>query len=140
MVFLRKANSTTTCFMSNTIFDPDRNELIFSECVALLSHIRTGMEKGLTKSGTDVFNEEIVHLENVKSKRFRKSTKDPDVEVLYSFITKIVDRVDLENTCIIMCLAFVERMMVFNQFDILPCNWRRIVMNAFMIAAKVFLR
>eukprot|EP00299_Pterocystis_sp_00344_P004822 c16100_g1_i1.p1 GENE.c16100_g1_i1~~c16100_g1_i1.p1 ORF type:complete len:278 (+),score=31.57 c16100_g1_i1:83-835(+) len=124
--------------MTNTIYDPDRNELIFSACVALLSHIRTGMEKGLTKSGPDIFNEEILPLESTKSKRYRKSTRDPDVEVLYSFITKIIDRIDLENTCIIMCLAFVERIMVFNQFDLLPSNWRRVVMTSFMIAAKVF--
>lgn len=124
--------------MTNTIFDPDRNEIIFSTCVALLSHIRTGMEKGLSSSGPDVFSEEISPLESTKTKRYRKATRDPDVEVLYSFITKIVDRVDLEETCIIMALAFVERIMVYSKFDLLPTNWRRVVMTSFVVAAKVF--
>eukprot|EP00298_Acanthocystis_sp_HF-20_P013201 c20254_g1_i1.p1 GENE.c20254_g1_i1~~c20254_g1_i1.p1 ORF type:complete len:264 (+),score=67.16 c20254_g1_i1:136-927(+) len=137
-MYLRKSNSTTTCFMLNTMFDANRNELIFSACVALLSHIRTGIEKGLVKSGPDMFNELMYPLESTKAKRYKKSTKDPDVEVVYSFVTKIVDRIDLDESIIVISLAFVERVMVFKKLDLLPCNWRRIVMTAFLIGAKTF--
>jgi len=96
------------------------------------------MEKGIRFSGPDIFNEELYPLESTKTKRYRKAVTDPDVEVLYSFITKIVDRVDLEETCIVLSLAFVERVMVFRQFDLLPSNWRRMIITAFMVAAKTF--
>lgn len=96
------------------------------------------MEKGLRFSGPDIFNEELFPLESTRTKRYRKAVTDPDVEVLYSFVTKIVDRVDLEETTIVLSLAFVERVMVFRQFDLLPSNWRRMIMTGFLVAAKTF--
>lgn len=44
----------------------------------------------------------------------------------------------MEKEVIIICLVYIERLIINSGFNLVPINWRRIVFVALILASKVF--
>jgi len=127
-----KNNSTSTLFIKDTINSPDVDEIIRCMSVALLYHIKNGLKA----EGP---------LEPVFSDAIRPLTKDaldlvnlPDVNTIYRFINMIFRVQRLPPECAILCIAYLEKVLLSGRVVLHPSNWRRLTFSSLTLATKVW--
>jgi len=128
-----KFSSTSTLFVSTTITNPNTEEIIRCMASALLTHIERGFN-ATKKVYYQIFSEAHYPL-----------TKDPldlvnlpTVKTIHKFISTIFNVMKLDLECMIMCLAYVERVIELSGLTLDPTNWRRVTLSCLIIAAKVW--
>jgi len=129
----QKHNSTSSLYINTTLSKPDTDEVLHCMAQAVLYHI----EKGVTshhKTFFEIFDEAKFPItkEPVDTKRI------PTSEDIYHFISTIFRAERLDPECAIMCLAYIERIIVLTGITIDPSNWRRVVLSALILASKVW--
>uniref|UniRef100_A0A4W5KRN5 Cyclin Y-like 1 n=1 Tax=Hucho hucho TaxID=62062 RepID=A0A4W5KRN5_9TELE len=85
----------------------------------------------------DIFDEKIHPLsrEPVPSDYSRT---DPEHKLIYRFVRTLFSAAQLTAECAIVTLVYLERLLTYAEMDICPCNWKRIVLGAILLASKVW--
>jgi len=128
-----KFSSTSTLFVNTTISNPNADEIMRCMASALLSHIEKGY-KATKKVYYQIFSE--VHYPLTKDHLDLVSL--PSVRTVHKFISTIFNVMKLDLECMIMCLAYVERVLELGGLTLDQTNWRRLVLSCLIIAAKVW--
>eukprot|EP01112_Ceratiomyxa_fruticulosa_P000895 TRINITY_DN1084_c0_g1_i3.p1 TRINITY_DN1084_c0_g1~~TRINITY_DN1084_c0_g1_i3.p1 ORF type:complete len:379 (-),score=62.35 TRINITY_DN1084_c0_g1_i3:118-1254(-) len=129
----QKHNSTSSLYINTTLSKPDTDEVLHCMAQAVLYHI----EKGIAsphKTFFEIFDENKFPItkEPVDTKTM------PNSDSIYHFISTIFRAERLDPECAIMCLAYIERIIVLTGITIDPSNWRRVVLSALILASKVW--
>lgn len=128
-----KFNSTSTLYATTTISKPDVDELLHCMSKALLFHIEKGCRLS-DKKYYDIFNEKLRPLtrEPIDFNRL------PSVAQIYDFVKHIYEIGRLDPECVIMALAYIEKLIEKTQITIDTTNWRRITFIALTVALKTW--
>ena len=62
----------------------------------------------------------------------------PTAEEIYSFIHKLFVKTQLSAECSVVCLVYVERLLQVAKVQLLPENWRPIMLCGLLLASKVW--
>jgi len=128
-----KFSSTSTLFVATTITNPNAEEIMKCMAAALFVHIEKGY-KATKKVYYQIFSE--VH--NPLTKGPLDLISMPDIRVIHKFISTIFNVMKLDLECMIMCLVYVERVIELSSLTLDQTNWRRVVLSALILAAKVW--
>jgi len=122
-----------TLFISDTISQPDVEEILRCMACKLLEFIKAGASK-CQKTYYDIFNETI-HPITKSPVNFYKL---PSEDAVFGFVKFIYVYERMEPECIIMCLAYIERIMEYTNVTFDISNWRRITLASWIVSLKAW--
>jgi len=128
-----KFSSTSTLFLATTLSKPDVEELVHCMAKALIFHIEKG-SKVSDKIYFDIFDERLLPL----SKEIVDFGQIPSERKVYTFVKRIYDFGRLDPECIIMALAYIEKLLEKTDITIDTTNWRRVAFIALSVALKTW--
>jgi len=82
----------------------------------------------------DIFNERLHPL----GREYTGFFKLPEEEIVYQYVKNIYVFERMDPECVIMCLAYVERMLETTKMTMDTTNWRRVVLAGFIVALKAW--
>jgi hypothetical protein len=129
-----KFNSTSSLYIKDTIVSPDVSQILHCMAIALYYHILNGQKTGQKNNDHEIFDEDKHPL----SKTPVNTTKIPEVEQIYEYISLIFKAERLGAECAILCLAYIERIISLTGLTLTPANWRRVTLSALILASKVW--
>lgn len=62
----------------------------------------------------------------------------PSQNTILNYTKNIMITSKMEKEVIIICLVYIERLIINSKFYLLPINWRRIAFVALILASKVY--
>jgi hypothetical protein len=127
-----KSNSTSTLFINSTLNSPDNEEIVRCMAVALYWSLRKN-EKIANKKFADIFSERKFPLNDDIDLEH-----SPTIKQVQEFISVIFHGENLSAECGVMCMAYIERVLILTGVTIHASNWRRIVLGALILASKVW--
>jgi hypothetical protein len=128
-----KFSSTSTLFLATTMSKPDVEELVHCMSKALIFHIEKGA-KITEKIYFDIFDERLLPL----SKEIIDFGSIPSERKVYTFIKRIYDFGRLDPECVIMALAYIEKIIERTDITLDTTNWRRVTFIALSVALKTW--
>ncbi|KAK3082617.1 hypothetical protein FSP39_000585 [Pinctada imbricata] len=131
---LRKYSSCSTIFIDDsTVSQPNLKNTIKAVAFAIYFHIRN-RDSNRT---LEIFDEKIHPLsrEMVPDDYDRR---DPEHKQIYRFVRTLFSAAQLTAECAIVTLVYLERLLHYAEIDIMPANWKRIVLGAILLASKVW--
>uniref|UniRef100_A0A8K9UFF9 Cyclin-Y-like protein 2 n=1 Tax=Oncorhynchus mykiss TaxID=8022 RepID=A0A8K9UFF9_ONCMY len=78
------------------------------------------------------------HIKNREQVPDNYSVMDPEHKLIYRFVRTLFSAAQLTAECAIVTLVYLERLLTYAEIDICPCNWKRIVLGAILLASKVW--
>lgn len=127
-------NSTNTVLVPNTVHAPNLEDLVRCMSSALCYHIERCTTDGKEHKYYEIFDETLFPLTKA-----RNNTKDiPDVNTVWSFLMPVFTSERLGAEVCIMTLAYIERVMTYEDLALLPKTWRRIALGSLILASKVW--
>jgi hypothetical protein len=128
-----KFNSTASVFMSTSIKAADIGEIILC-----LSRVLAGLikkdESVSQKTFKEIFSEHAFPLGDGKT----NLVKSPSCEVIEEFLIELFQAQDLSPECGVMSVVYIERLVNFTGITLHASNWRRILLGALLLSAKVW--
>uniref|UniRef100_A0A3Q0T1N5 Cyclin-like domain-containing protein n=1 Tax=Amphilophus citrinellus TaxID=61819 RepID=A0A3Q0T1N5_AMPCI len=111
----------------------------FSSCSTIFLDDSTVSQPNLKNSNRslDIFDEKKHPLSREKVPD-DYSVIDPEHKLIYRFIRTLFSSAQLTAECAIVTLVYLERLLTYAEIDICPCNWKRIVLGAILLASKVW--
>jgi hypothetical protein len=64
--------------------------------------------------------------------------RPPIVEEIYTFLSSIFKAMNLNAECAIVCLVYIERLVVLTGVTLHATNWKRILLSSLILASKVW--
>lgn len=92
------------------------------------------MEQYKTRSEDEIFNELLHPINNDKV----DSKKVPSFDLVFDFLNSIFRAERLAPECLVMCLAYIDRMLQSTPIRMHATNWRRLILSALILASKVW--
>lgn len=129
----KKFNSTSTLFVQDTIAAPNIDQLLFCVCKWICLKVANGHERP-EPYFLDIFDE-TKHPIGARSKGV---LRPPIVEEIYSFLSSIFKAMNLNAECAIVCLVYIERLVVLTGVTLHATNWKRILLSTLILASKVW--
>uniref|UniRef100_A0A3P8ZDX8 Cyclin-like domain-containing protein n=1 Tax=Esox lucius TaxID=8010 RepID=A0A3P8ZDX8_ESOLU len=126
--------SCSTIFLDDsTVSLPNLKSTIKCVTLAIYYHIKNRD----SNRSLDIFDEKIHPLTREKVPDDYSSV-DPEHKLIYRFVRTLFSSAQLTAECAIVTLVYLERLLTYAEIDICPCNWKRIVLGAILLASKVW--
>ncbi|KAM6893147.1 cyclin-Y-like protein 1 isoform X2 [Anarrhichthys ocellatus] len=130
----KKYSSCSTIFLDDsTVSQPNLKSTIKCVTLAIYYHIKNRD----SNRSVDIFDEKKHPLSRDKVPD-DYSVVDPEHKLIYRFIRTLFSSAQLTAECAIVTLVYLERLLTYAEMDICPCNWKRIVLGAILLASKVW--
>ncbi|XP_003978361.2 cyclin-Y-like protein 1 [Takifugu rubripes] len=130
----KKFSSCSTIFIDDsTVSQPNLKSTIKCVALAIYYHIKNRD----SNRSLDIFDEKKHPLSREKVPD-DYSVVDPEHKLIYRFIRMLFSSAQLTAECAIVTLVYLERLLTYAEMDICPCNWKRIVLGAILLASKVW--
>ncbi|KAJ4924414.1 hypothetical protein JOQ06_000654 [Pogonophryne albipinna] len=130
----KKYSSCSTIFIDDsTVSQPNLKSTIKCVALAMYYHIKN-RDSNRT---LDIFDEKKHPLTRDKVPD-DYAVVDPEHKLIYRFIRTLFSSAQLTAECAIVTLVYLERLLTYAEMDICPCNWKRIVLGAILLASKVW--
>nr|XP_040043298.1 cyclin-Y-like protein 1 isoform X4 [Gasterosteus aculeatus aculeatus] len=130
----KKFSSCSTIFLDDsTVSQPNLKSTIKCVTLAIYYHIKNRD----SNRSVDIFDEKKHPLSREKVPD-NYSVVDPEHKLIYRFIRTLFSSAQLTAECAIVTLVYLERLLTYAEMDICPCNWKRIVLGAILLASKVW--
>uniref|UniRef100_A0A3B3SZP3 Cyclin Y-like 1 n=1 Tax=Paramormyrops kingsleyae TaxID=1676925 RepID=A0A3B3SZP3_9TELE len=121
----KKYSSCSTIFIDDsTVSQPNLKSTIKCVTLAIYYHIKNRLTRA-----TALQREQVPD---------NYSRIDPDHKLIYRFVRTLFSAAQLTAECAIVTLVYLERLLTYAEMDICPCNWKRIVLGAILLASKVW--
>uniref|UniRef100_A0A8C8K9J3 Cyclin-like domain-containing protein n=1 Tax=Oncorhynchus tshawytscha TaxID=74940 RepID=A0A8C8K9J3_ONCTS len=133
----KKYSSCSTIFIDDsTVSQPNLKSTIKWWVPTTFLYAHTG---NLLDSGRslDIFDEKM-HPLSREQVPDNYSVMDPEHKLIYRFVRTLFSAAQLTAECAIVTLVYLERLLTYAEIDICPCNWKRIVLGAILLASKVW--
>ncbi|ESO95600.1 hypothetical protein LOTGIDRAFT_144585, partial [Lottia gigantea] len=136
----RKFSSCSTIFIDDsTVSQPNLKNTIKAVALAIYFHIKN---RNFSRNGQEartliIFDEKKYPLskEPVQSDYDKR---DPEHKTIYRFVRNLFNAAQLTSECAIVTLVYLERLLTYTEIDIMPANWKRIILGAILLASKVW--
>ncbi|XP_036830512.1 cyclin-Y-like protein 1 isoform X4 [Oncorhynchus mykiss] len=130
----KKYSSCSTIFIDDsTVSQPNLKSTIKCVTLAIYYHIKNrDSDRSL-----DIFDEKM-HLLSREQVPGDYTRTDPEHKLIYRFVRTLFSAAQLTAECAIVTLVYLERLLTYAEMDICPCNWKRIVLGAILLASKVW--
>uniref|UniRef100_A0A8C2ZB30 Cyclin Y like 1 n=1 Tax=Cyclopterus lumpus TaxID=8103 RepID=A0A8C2ZB30_CYCLU len=138
-LFLNKSQtdgpySCSTIFLDDsTVSQPNLKSTIKCVTLAIYYHIKNRD----SNRSVEIFDEKKHPLSRDKVPD-DYAVVDPEHKLIYRFIRTLFSSAQLTAECAIVTLVYLERLLTYAEMDICPCNWKRIVLGAILLASKVW--
>ncbi|KAL4217377.1 Cyclin Y [Mactra antiquata] len=134
---LKKYSSCSTIYIDDsTVSQPNLKNTIKAVTLAIYFHIKNRDSKYNVRT-LEIFDEKLHPLSReIVSEDYDK--RDPEHRVIYRFVRNLFNAAQLTAECAIVTLVYLERLLTYGEIDIAPCNWKRIVLGAILLASKVW--
>ncbi|KAK9523983.1 cyclin-Y-like protein 1 isoform X1 [Anarhichas minor] len=130
----KKYSSCSTIFLDDsTVSQPNLKSTIKCVTLAIYYHIKNRD----SNRSVEIFDEKKHPLSRDKVPD-DYSVVDPEHKLIYRFIRTLFSSAQLTAECAIVTLVYLERLLTYAEMDICPCNWKRIVLGAILLASKVW--
>lgn len=131
---LKKSSSCSTIYLDDsTVSQPNLKNTVKCVSLAIYYHIKNRqLERRI-----DIFDEKLHPLtrDGVPEEYDRQN---PEHRQIYKFVRTLFNAAQLTAECAIITLVYLERLLTYSELDIAPCNWKRIVLGAILLASKVW--
>lgn len=134
---MKKYSSCSTIYIDDsTVSQPNLKNTIKAVTLAIYFHIKN-REREYALRTLEIFDEKNHPLsrEPVPEDYDRR---DPEHRLIYRFVRNLFNAAQLTAECAIVTLVYLERLLTYGEIDIGPCNWKRIVLGAILLASKVW--
>ncbi|KAM4601742.1 cyclin-Y-like protein 1 [Polymixia lowei] len=130
----KKYSSCSTIFIDDsTVSQPNLKSTVKCVTLAIYYHIKNRD----SNRSLDIFDEKMHPLSREKVPD-DYATVDPEHKLIYRFVRTLFSSAQLTAECAIVTLVYLERLLTYAEMDICPCNWKRIVLGAILLASKVW--
>ncbi|XP_055544183.1 cyclin-Y [Wyeomyia smithii] len=131
---LKKSSSCSTIYLDDsTVSQPNLKNTVKCVSLAIYYHIKTRN----SERRIDIFDEKLHPLtRDPVSDDYDKH--NPEHRQIYKFVRTLFNAAQLTAECAIITLIYLERLLTYAELDIAPCNWKRIVLGAILLASKVW--
>uniref|UniRef100_W5M9P4 Cyclin Y-like 1 n=1 Tax=Lepisosteus oculatus TaxID=7918 RepID=W5M9P4_LEPOC len=130
----KKYSSCSTIFIDDsTVSQPNLKSTIKCVTLAIYYHIKNRD----SNRSLDIFDEKM-HPLSREEVPDDYSRNDPEHKHIYRFVRTLFSAAQLTAECAIVTLVYLERLLTYAEIDICPCNWKRIVLGAILLASKVW--
>ncbi|KAL1022186.1 hypothetical protein UPYG_G00023300 [Umbra pygmaea] len=130
----KKYSSCSTIFLDDsTVSLPNLKSTVKCVTLAIYYHIKNRD----SNRSLDIFDEKIHPLTREKVPDDYSSV-DPEHKLIYRFVRTLFSSAQLTAECAIVTLVYLERLLTYAEMDICPCNWKRVVLGAILLASKVW--
>ncbi|KAG1946051.1 cyclin-Y-like protein [Pimephales promelas] len=130
----KKYSSCSTIFIDDsTVSQPNLKSTIKCVTLAIYYHIKNRD----SNRSLDIFDEKMHPLSREQVPDDYSRT-DPEHKLIYRFVRTLFSAAQLTAECAIVTLVYLERLLTYAELDICPCNWKRIVLGAILLASKVW--
>ena len=130
-----KPNSTSSLYITSTLNNPDQDELVKCVAISLHNRVKEGhLEQYKCREEDEIFNEQLHPINNDKVDVKRA----PAFNVVFDFLNNIYRAERLAPECLVMCLAYTERLLASTPIRMHASNWRRLVLSSLILASKVW--
>ncbi|XP_062302492.1 cyclin-Y-like protein 1 [Osmerus eperlanus] len=130
----KKYSSCSTIFIDDsTVSQPNLKSTVKCVTLAIYYHIKNRD----SNRSVDIFDEKKHPLTREKVPDDYSSV-DPEHKLIYRFVRTLFSSAQLTTECAIVTLVYLERLLTYAEMDICPCNWKRIVLGAILLASKVW--
>lgn len=133
-VGLKKSSSCSTIYLDDsTVSQPNLKNTVKCVSLAIYYHIKNRQ----SERRMDIFDERLHPLtrDGVADDYDRHN---PEHRQIYKFVRTLFNAAQLTAECAIITLVYLERLLTYAELDIAPCNWKRIVLGAILLASKVW--
>lgn len=131
---VKKSSSCSTIYIDDsTVSQPNLKNTIKCVALAIYYHIKNRTSERMM----EIFDEKAHPLtKDGVSETYDKY--DPEHRTIYKFVRTLFNAAQLTAECAIITLVYLERLLTYAEIDILPGNWKRIVLGAILLASKVW--
>lgn len=127
----KKANSTSSIFVSGTITDPNMGELVSSVSTMLHCQMMRDVEASEKKKKMlPYFCEENYTGKPVK--------EIPAVKYVYAFLKQVFEVGQFHPECCVISLVYINRLVGVTGVPLTQSNWKPISISALVLAQKVW--
>jgi len=128
-------NSTSSLYITSTLNNPNQDELVKCVSIVLHNHVKEGhLAQYQTRAEDEIFNEQL-HPLSLDKIDFKKV---PTFDLVFDFLNTIYRGERLAPECLVMCLAYLERLIASTEVRMHATNWRRLILGALILASKVW--
>lgn len=131
---LKKSSSCSTIFLDDsTVSQPNLKNTVKCVSLAIYYHIKNRQyDRRL-----DIFDEKL-HPLTLDPVPDDYDTHNPEHRQIYKFVRTLFNAAQLTAECAIITLVYLERLLTYAELDVAPCNWKRMVLGAILLASKVW--
>ncbi|XP_058984685.1 cyclin-Y-like [Musca domestica] len=131
---LKKSSSCSTIYLDDsTVSQPNLKNTVKCVSLAIYYHIKNRQfDRRL-----DIFDEKLHPLTHDPVPNDYDS-HNPEHRQIYKFVRTLFNAAQLTAECAIITLVYLERLLTYAELDIAPCNWKRMVLGAILLASKVW--
>lgn len=131
---LKKSSSCSTIYLDDsTVSQPNLKNTVKCVSLAIYYHIKTRT----SERRIDIFDEKL-HPLTRDTVPDDYDAHNPEHRQIYKFVRTLFNAAQLTAECAIITLIYLERLLTYAELDIAPCNWKRIVLGAILLASKVW--
>ncbi|KAJ8320587.1 hypothetical protein KUTeg_002174 [Tegillarca granosa] len=131
---LKKYSSCSTIYIDDsTVSQPNLKNTIKAVAFAIYFHIKNREDNHTL----EVFDEKL-HPLSRETVPDDYDKRDPEHKTIYRFVRNLFSAAQLTAECAIVTLVYLERLLHYAEIDIMPSNWKRIVLGAILLSSKVW--
>ena len=148
----RRANSTSSIFLSSTLTKPDTEELVFCIAVVIHERIQQGEAQPVdVRQRFPYFSEDNNPLYATPVDRDGRGSDDsgsdssmkrtkrevPSEDTIFHTIRSVFECAQIPAECLIVSLVYMERLVAMAGCPLLVTTWRPILLSSLIVAQKV---
>jgi len=130
---LRRSNSTSSLFVSQTMEAPDNGFAL--KCLA---RIVMGMLKRDSRLPAVVIGAFEPSFDQARQLGLHGESSIPSIKEVYNWIRNLFVRAQLSDECPVIALAYLYRLVRATKVTVSPSNWRHLIFGSFLLASKVW--
>ncbi|EDW88106.1 cyclin-Y-like protein 1 [Drosophila teissieri] len=131
---MKKSSSCSTIYLDDsTVSQPNLKNTVKCVSLAIYYHIKNRQ----SDRRLDIFDEKLHPLTHDQVPD-NYDTHNPEHRQIYKFVRTLFNAAQLTAECAIITLVYLERLLTYAELDVGPCNWKRMVLGAILLASKVW--
>ncbi|KAL3314103.1 hypothetical protein Ciccas_007288 [Cichlidogyrus casuarinus] len=135
---LQRSSSTSTILLDDsTVTRPNPKSTVRALAQAVYLQIKNRDATVDASDSPEIFDERIHPIQSEPLADDYAYT-NPEQKCVHRFIRLLFQHAQLSPECAIVTMVYLERLLSSAELELTPCNWRRILLCAILLASKVW--